>query len=96
MNAYDGGRAAEASEYVTDAPAGSSRGARVGQSSLALDLLERALDEDPTSTASRGVLRRETGEGRGTYYEAVRLAVPLNRDHRVAVRRPRDRMTRRR
>jgi 6-phosphogluconate dehydrogenase len=42
-----------------------------------LDLLDRALDEDPELAKLRG-FAEDTGEGRWTVDEAVRLAVPLN------------------
>jgi 6-phosphogluconate dehydrogenase len=42
-----------------------------------LDLLDRALDEDPTLAKLRGYAD-DTGEGRWTVDEAIRLAVPLN------------------
>ena len=42
-----------------------------------LDLLDRALDEDPELAALRGYAD-DTGEGRWTVEEAIRLAVPLN------------------
>ncbi len=50
-----------------------------------LDLLDRALDEDPELAALRGYAE-DTGEGRWTVEEAIRLAVPLQRHRRVAVR----------
>ena len=42
-----------------------------------LDLLDRALDEDPELAELRGYAD-DTGEGRWTVDEAIRLAVPLN------------------
>jgi len=42
-----------------------------------LDLLDRALDEDPQLTNLKGYVD-DTGEGRWTIDEAVRLAVPAN------------------
>ena len=42
-----------------------------------LDLLDRALDEDPELAELSGYAE-DTGEGRWTVDEAVRLAVPLN------------------
>ena len=50
-----------------------------------LDLLDRALDEDPDLAELRGYAD-DTGEGRWTVEEAIRLAVPMNVDRRVAVR----------
>ena len=42
-----------------------------------LDLLDRALDEDPELAKLRGYAD-DTGEGRWTVEEAIRLAVPMN------------------
>jgi 6-phosphogluconate dehydrogenase len=42
-----------------------------------LDLLDRALDEDPHLAGLRGYAD-DTGEGRWTVDEAIRLAVPLH------------------
>ena len=42
-----------------------------------LDLLDRALDEDPELAELRGYAD-DTGEGRWTVEEAIRLAVPMN------------------
>ena len=42
-----------------------------------LDLLDRALDEDPDLAHLRGYAD-DTGEGRWTVEEAIRLAVPMN------------------
>ena len=42
-----------------------------------LDLLDRALDEDPELAALQGYAD-DTGEGRWTVDEAIRLAVPLH------------------
>jgi len=42
-----------------------------------LDLLDRALDEDPTLAHLRGYAD-DTGEGRWTVEEAIRLSVPMN------------------
>ena len=50
-----------------------------------LDLLDRALDEDPELAELSGYAD-DTGEGRWTVDEAVRLAVPLNVITAVAVR----------
>ncbi len=63
---------------VTDVPAvvKSWRSGTVVRSWL-LDLLDRALDEDPELAGLRGYAE-DTGEGRWTVDEAVRLAVPLH------------------
>ena len=42
-----------------------------------LDLMDRALDEDPDLAGLRGYAD-DTGEGRWTVEEAIRLAVPMN------------------
>jgi 6-phosphogluconate dehydrogenase len=42
-----------------------------------LDLLDRALDEDP-ALANLSGYTEDTGEGRWTVEEAIRLAVPMN------------------
>ncbi len=79
MHAYaEGFELLEASEYVTDVPAvvKSWRKGSVVQSWL-LDLLDRALDEDPKLAQLRGYAD-DTGEGRWTVEEAIRLAVPMN------------------
>jgi 6-phosphogluconate dehydrogenase len=79
MHAYaEGYELLEASNYVTDVPAvvKSWRGGTVIRSWL-LDLLDRALDEDPKLAALRGYAE-DTGEGRWTVEEAIRLAVPMN------------------
>ncbi|HEX5540635.1 MAG TPA: decarboxylating 6-phosphogluconate dehydrogenase [Micromonospora sp.] len=79
MHAYaEGYELLTKSEVVTDVPAvfKSWRSASVVQSWL-LDLLDRALDEDPELAGLRGYAE-DTGEGRWTVDEAVRLAVPLN------------------
>jgi 6-phosphogluconate dehydrogenase len=79
MHAYaEGYELLKASEYVTDVPAviKSWREGTVVKSWL-LDLLDRALDEDPNLDALKGYAD-DTGEGRWTVDEAVRLAVPLN------------------
>jgi len=79
MHAYaEGYELLEASEYVTDIPAviKSWRKGSVVQSWL-LDLLDRALEEDPKLASLRGYAD-DTGEGRWTVEEAIRLAVPLN------------------
>jgi 6-phosphogluconate dehydrogenase len=79
MHAYaEGYELMLASELVEDVPAviKSWREGSVVKSWL-LDLLDRALDEDPTLAGLRGYAD-DTGEGRWTVDEAVRLAVPLN------------------
>jgi len=79
MQAYaEGYELLSASEYVTDVPAviKSWRDGTVVRSWL-LDLLDRALDEDPQLAKIRGYAD-DTGEGRWTVDESVRLAVPLN------------------
>ncbi len=79
MHAYaEGFELLRASEFVTDVPAviKSWRSGTVVRSWL-LDLLDRALDEDPELAGLRGYAE-DTGEGRWTVDEAVRLAVPLH------------------
>jgi 6-phosphogluconate dehydrogenase len=79
MHAYaEGFELLSASEYVTDVP-GVIKSWRAGTvvRSWLLDLLDRALDEDPGLAELRGYAD-DTGEGRWTVDEAVRLAVPLN------------------
>jgi 6-phosphogluconate dehydrogenase len=79
MHAYaEGWELLEAAELVTDVPAvvKSWREGTVIRSWL-LDLLDLALEEDPKLAALRGYAE-DTGEGRWTVDEAVRLAVPLN------------------
>jgi 6-phosphogluconate dehydrogenase len=79
MHAYaEGYELLAASEYVQNVPAviKSWRQGSVVQSWL-LDLLDRALDEDPTLANLRGYAD-DTGEGRWTVEEAIRLAVPMN------------------
>jgi 6-phosphogluconate dehydrogenase len=79
MHAYaEGYELLEASEYVTDVPAviKSWRGGTVIKSWL-LDLLDRALEDDPKLSGLRGYAD-DTGEGRWTVEEAIRLAVPMN------------------
>jgi len=79
MHAYaEGYELLLASEYVTDVPGvvKSWRSGSVVQSWL-LDLLDRALDADPDLSALRGYAD-DTGEGRWTVEEAIRLAVPMN------------------
>jgi 6-phosphogluconate dehydrogenase len=79
MHAYaEGYELLKASEYVTDVPAivKAWRRGTVIQSWL-LDLLDRALDADPEFASLRGYAE-DTGEGRWTVDEAIRLAVPLH------------------
>ncbi|GGQ45818.1 phosphogluconate dehydrogenase (NAD(+)-dependent, decarboxylating) [Couchioplanes azureus] len=79
MHAYaEGYEILEASELVQNVPAviKSWREGSVVKSWL-LDLLDRALDEDPQLANLRGYAE-DTGEGRWTVDEAVRLAVPAN------------------
>jgi 6-phosphogluconate dehydrogenase len=79
MQAYaEGYELMRASEYVTDVPAviKSWRSGTVVRSWL-LDLLDQALDEDPELAGLRGYAE-DTGEGRWTVDEAVRLAVPVH------------------
>jgi 6-phosphogluconate dehydrogenase len=79
MHAYaEGFELLSASEFVTDVPGviKSWRQGTIVQSWL-LDLLDRALDADPRLAAIQGYAD-DTGEGRWTVDEAIRLAVPLN------------------
>jgi 6-phosphogluconate dehydrogenase len=79
MHAYaEGYEILKASEYIHDVPAviKSWREGSVVKSWL-LDLLDRALDEDPELDALKGYAD-DTGEGRWTVDEAVRLAVPAH------------------
>ena len=79
IHAYaEGYELLQAAELVTDVP-GVLRSWREGTvvRSWLLDLLSRALDEDP-ALASIGDYAEDTGEGRWTVEEAIRLAVPLN------------------
>ena len=79
MHAYaEGYELMLASELVQDVP-GVIKSWREGSvvKSWLLDLLDRALDEDPTLAGLKGYAD-DTGEGRWTVDEAVRLAVPLN------------------
>ncbi|WP_305788487.1 phosphogluconate dehydrogenase (NAD(+)-dependent, decarboxylating) [Symbioplanes lichenis] len=79
MQAYaEGYEILKAAEYVEDVPAviKSWREGSVVKSWL-LDLFDRALDEDPELANIRGYAE-DTGEGRWTVDEAVRLAVPAN------------------
>jgi 6-phosphogluconate dehydrogenase len=66
------------SELVTDVP-GAVKSWREGSvvKSWLLDLLDRALDEDPHLESLRGYVE-DTGEGRWTVEEAIRLAVPMH------------------
>jgi 6-phosphogluconate dehydrogenase len=79
MHAYaEGYELMAASELVTNVP-GVLKSWREGTvvRSWLLDLLDRALDEDPELAELSGYTE-DTGEGRWTVDEAVRLAVPLN------------------
>ncbi|GAB1688380.1 phosphogluconate dehydrogenase (NAD(+)-dependent, decarboxylating) [Krasilnikovia sp. M28-CT-15] len=79
MHAYaEGYEILDASELVQNVPAviKSWREGSVVKSWL-LDLLDRALDEDPQLAGIRGYAE-DTGEGRWTVDEAVRLGVPAN------------------
>ncbi|MGC4769733.1 phosphogluconate dehydrogenase (NAD(+)-dependent, decarboxylating) [Micromonospora sp. DT44] len=79
MHAYaEGYELLTASELVTNVP-GVFKSWREGTvvRSWLLDLLDRALDEDPELADLSGYTE-DTGEGRWTVDEAVRLGVPLN------------------
>jgi 6-phosphogluconate dehydrogenase len=79
MHAYaEGYELLKASELVTNVP-GAIKSWREGSvvKSWLLDLLDRALDEDPELADIRGYAD-DTGEGRWTVEEAIRLAVPMN------------------
>ncbi|MEH0937331.1 phosphogluconate dehydrogenase (NAD(+)-dependent, decarboxylating) [Micromonospora psammae] len=79
MHAYaEGYELLAKSEVVTNVP-GVFKSWREGTvvRSWLLDLLDRALDEDPELAELSGYTE-DTGEGRWTVDEAVRLAVPLN------------------
>ncbi|MEV8506749.1 phosphogluconate dehydrogenase (NAD(+)-dependent, decarboxylating) [Actinoplanes sp. NPDC051475] len=79
MHAYaEGYEILKASELVENVPEviKSWREGSVVKSWL-LDLLDRALDEDPELANLKGYAE-DTGEGRWTVDEAVRLAVPAN------------------
>jgi 6-phosphogluconate dehydrogenase len=79
MHAYaEGYELLEAAEYVTDVPA-VVRSWRTGTviRSWLLDLLSDSLDHDPKLDSLRGYAE-DTGEGRWTVEEAIRLAVPMN------------------
>jgi 6-phosphogluconate dehydrogenase len=79
MHAYaEGYELLGASELVTNVP-GVIKSWREGTvvKSWLLDLLDRALDEDPALDAIKGYAD-DTGEGRWTVEEAIRLAVPMH------------------
>jgi len=79
MHAYaEGYELLAASEYVTDT-AGVIRSWREGSvvKSWLLDLLDQALTENPDLAGIRGYAD-DTGEGRWTVNEGIRLAVPMN------------------
>ncbi|NJC68827.1 decarboxylating 6-phosphogluconate dehydrogenase [Planosporangium thailandense] len=79
MHAYaEGYELLKASEYVDNVP-GVIKSWREGTvvKSWLLDLLDRALDEDSELAGIRGYAE-DTGEGRWTVEEAIRLAVPMN------------------
>ncbi|HCT75338.1 MAG TPA: decarboxylating 6-phosphogluconate dehydrogenase [Micromonosporaceae bacterium] len=79
MHAYaEGFELLEASEYVSNVP-GVFRSWREGTvvRSWLLDLMDLALQEDPHLEKLRGYAD-DTGEGRWTVEEAIRLAVPMN------------------
>jgi 6-phosphogluconate dehydrogenase len=79
MHAYaEGWELLMASEHVTNVP-GVIKSWREGTviRSWLLDLLDRALDDDPTLAHLKGYAD-DTGEGRWTVEEAIRLAVPMN------------------
>jgi 6-phosphogluconate dehydrogenase len=79
MHAYaEGFELMLASEYVENVP-GVFKSWREGTvvKSWLLDLLDQALDEDPDLSSIKGYAD-DTGEGRWTVEEAIRLAVPMN------------------
>jgi 6-phosphogluconate dehydrogenase len=79
MHAYaEGYELLEASEIVTNVP-GIFKSWREGTvvRSWLLDLLDRALEEDPHLDRLKGYAE-DTGEGRWTVEESIRLAVPMN------------------
>jgi 6-phosphogluconate dehydrogenase len=79
MHAYaEGYELMRASEFVTNVP-GVIKSWRTGTvvRSWLLDLLDLALDDDPQLEKLRGYAD-DTGEGRWTVEESIRLAVPLN------------------
>jgi 6-phosphogluconate dehydrogenase len=79
MHAFaEGYELMKASELIDDVP-GVIKSWREGSvvKSWLLDLLDAALDEDPELAGIRGYAD-DTGEGRWTVNEAIRLAVPMN------------------
>jgi 6-phosphogluconate dehydrogenase len=79
MQAYaEGYELLRASEVVHDVP-GVVKSWREGSvvKSWLLDLLDQVLDDDPDLAGLRGYAD-DTGEGRWTVEEAIRLAVPMN------------------
>jgi 6-phosphogluconate dehydrogenase len=79
MHAYaEGYELLERAEVVTNVP-GIFRSWREGTvvRSWLLDLLDRALEEDPHLEGLKGYAE-DTGEGRWTVEEAIRLGVPMN------------------
>jgi 6-phosphogluconate dehydrogenase len=79
MHAYaEGFELLEKAEVITNVP-GIFKSWRKGTvvRSWLLDLLDRALEEDPHLDALKGYAE-DTGEGRWTVEEAIRLAVPMN------------------
>jgi len=79
MHAYaEGYELLEKSEIVSNVP-GVFKSWREGTviRSWLLDLMDRALDEDPTLASLKGYAD-DTGEGRWTVEEAIRLAVPMH------------------
>jgi 6-phosphogluconate dehydrogenase len=79
MQAYaEGYELLTASEFVDDVP-GIFKSWREGTviKSWLLDLIDRMLEEDPDLSKLRGYAE-DTGEGRWTVEEAIRLAVPMN------------------
>jgi 6-phosphogluconate dehydrogenase len=79
MHAFaEGYELMKAAEIVDDVP-GIIKSWREGSvvKSWLLDLLDKALDEDPELAKIRGYAE-DTGEGRWTVNEAIRLAVPMN------------------
>jgi len=79
MHAFaEGYELMKASELIDDVP-GVIKSWREGSvvKSWLLDLLDKALDEDPELVTIRGYAE-DTGEGRWTVNEAIRLAVPMN------------------
>jgi 6-phosphogluconate dehydrogenase len=79
MQAYaEGYELLTTSEFVDDVP-GIFKSWREGTviKSWLLDLIDRMLDEDPDLSKLHGYAE-DTGEGRWTVEEAIRLAVPMN------------------